>query len=100
MFSFQHAQIDKPLVSSINDLIEEMNEGEQKKLCCNVDSNPIPTSMIWLNGSREILVTHNVNETCYTIKMINRYDQQNYTCIAKNIIVIGSVTVVLIVYCK
>ncbi|XP_052079698.1 hemicentin-1-like [Mytilus californianus] len=85
----------KPLVSILYDLIEEINEGEQTKLCCYVDSNPTPTSTRWLNGIKELLVTHYVNKTCYTIKRVNRYDQGNYTCIAENIIGIGSVSIVL-----
>ncbi|CAC5379145.1 unnamed protein product [Mytilus coruscus] len=85
----------KPLVSSMQDLVAEMNEGERKKLCCYVDSNPAPTTTKWLDGIQEILVTHNVNKTCYTFKRVNRYDQGNYTCIAENIIGIGSVIIVL-----
>lgn len=92
--------IDKPLVSSLHDLIEEANEWEMKKLCCYVDSNPTPISTRWLNGIKELLVTHNVSYACYTIKNISRYDQGNYTCIAENVIGSGSVTVVLKVKCK
>ncbi|CAC5423607.1 unnamed protein product [Mytilus coruscus] len=92
---FEFIFIHKPSVSSMQDLIEEINEGKKKKLCCYVDSNPIPTSTRWLNGSQEILITHNVNKTCYTIKSVNRYDQGNYTCIAENIIGTGSVTTIL-----
>lgn len=84
----------------MQDSIVEINEGATKKLCCFVDSNPIPTSTRWLNGSQKILVTHNVNKTCYTIKSVNRYDQGIFTCIAENIIGTGSVTVILIVNCK
>ncbi|CAG2188166.1 unnamed protein product [Mytilus edulis] len=87
----------KPLVSSMQDSIEEINEGETKKLCCFVDSNPTPTSTRWFNRSQEILVTHNVNTTYYTIKSVNRYDQGNYTCTAENILGIGSVTIFLVV---
>lgn len=92
--------LDKPLVLSMHDLVEEIVEGKKKKLCCYVDANPTPNTMIWLNGSLEILVTHNVNKTCYTIKSVNRYDQGYYSCIAENIIGTGSVTVVLKVKCK
>lgn len=84
----------------MQDSKEEINEGETKKLCCFVDSNPTPTSIRWFNGSEEILVTHNVNTTYYTIKSVNRYDQGNYTCTAENIIGIGSVTVFLLVNCE
>lgn len=96
-FTFQK---DKPVVSIFNDLIEEINEGDQTKLCCFVKSNPTPTSTRWLNGIKEILVSHNVYKTCYTIESISRYDQRNYTCIAENIIGIGSASIVLKVKCK
>lgn len=84
----------------MQDSIDEINEGETKKLCCFVDSNPTSNTTRWFNGSQEILVTHNVNKTCYTIKSVNRYDKGNYTCIAENIIGMGSVTVILLVNCK
>lgn len=93
-------QIDKPVVSIFHDLIDKINEGDQTKLCCSVKSNPTPTSTRWLNGIKEILVSHNVNKTCYTIESVSRYDQRNYTCIAKNIIGIGSAFIVLKVKCK
>lgn len=48
-----------------------------------------------MNGSQEILVTHNVAKTCYTIKNVSRYDQGNYTCIAHNAIGNGPFTTVL-----
>lgn len=92
--------IDKPEVSSIHHIIEDKNEGEAKKLCCFVDSNPSPTSTRWLNGSRELLVTHNVAKTCYTIINVTRYDEVNYTCIAHNTIGNGSITTVLRFKCK
>lgn len=74
-------------------MIEEINEGENKKLCCNIKSNASTTK--WLNGSREILVTHNVTESCYTIENASRYDHGNYTCISENIVGSGSVSVIL-----
>ncbi|CAC5423606.1 unnamed protein product [Mytilus coruscus] len=84
----------------MHDLIEEINEGETKKLCCYVDGNPTPTSTKWLNGSQEILVTHNVAKTCYTIKNVTRYDEGNYTCIAYNAFGNGSITTVLQFKCN
>lgn len=87
-------------MSSSHDLIEEIHEGETKTLCCFVDSNPIPISTRWLNGSQEIYVTHNVAKTCYTIQSVSRYDQGNYTCIAHNAIGNGSITTLLQFKCK
>lgn len=93
-------QIEKPVVSRKHDLIEEIHEGEMKKLCCYVDSNTAITSTKWFNGSQEILVTHNVTETCYTFENVSRYDQGLYTCTAENIAGSGSTTTVLQVKCK
>lgn len=84
----------------MDDLIEEINEGEKKELCCFVDSNPTPLSTRWLNGSQEVLVTHAVKKTCYTIKSVTRTDKGNYTCVSENILGIGAVTFVLKVNCK
>lgn len=93
-------QIDKPVVSRKHDFIEEMHEGETKKLCCYVDSNTAITSTKWLNRSQEIFVTHNVTETCCTFENVSRYDQGLYTCLAENIVGSGSITTVLQVKCK
>lgn len=93
-------KIDKPLVSTTHGLVEEINEGAKIKLCCYVDSNPSPTSTRWLHGSLEILVTLNFTETCYSFENVSRYDHGNYTCIAENIIGIGSITTFLKVNCK
>lgn len=91
---------DKPLVSSFYDLFQERHEGKKIELCCYVDSNPTPLSTRWLNGIKELLVTHNVSNACYKIQNVSRYDQGNYTCIAENVIGSGSVTVVLKVKCE
>lgn len=84
----------------MHDLIEKVNEGEKKTLCCYVDSNPKPTSTRWLNGTKEILVTHNVAKTCYSITNVSIYHTGDYTCIAENVIGNGSVTICLSVKCK
>lgn len=76
-------------------VVEEINEGKKKKLCCYVDSNPAPTSTRWLNRSREILITHNIAKTCYTIQHVTKYDEGDYTCIADNTIGNGSITTFL-----
>lgn len=81
-------------------MIEEINEGETKSFCCFADSNPVPISTRWLNGSQEIYVTHNVAQTCYTFKNVTRYDTGNYTYIAENEIGSDSATMILIVKCK
>ncbi|CAG2188168.1 unnamed protein product [Mytilus edulis] len=83
----------RPLVSSNHDGIQEIKKGTSHTLCCYVDSNPIPTSTRWMNGSQEILVTHNVTETCFILRNVSQYDQGNYTCIAYNIVGNGSVTI-------
>ncbi|CAC5423605.1 unnamed protein product [Mytilus coruscus] len=82
-------------VSSMHDMIEEINEGKTKKLCCYLDSNPTLSSLKWLRGNKTVLVSQNYNETCYTIKGVTRFDQGNYTCVAENVVGSGSVTVVL-----
>lgn len=81
-------------------MIEEIIEGETKKLCCHLDSNLTLTSLKWLKGNKTVIVTQDVNQTCHTIKSVSRYDQANYTCIAENVIGSGSVTVALKVKCK
>lgn len=88
------------MVSYLQDIFDEIKEGKTKKLCCVVDSSPSPISTRWINGSQQILVTHFVAETCYTINNVSRFDQGNYTCIAENIVGSGSITTVLKVKCK
>lgn len=83
-----------------HDLIDETNEGETKTLCCYADSNPAPTSTRWFNENKEMSVTHNGTETCCTIEKVSRYDSGVYTCIAENIIGIGSLATILKVNCK
>lgn len=93
-------QIDKPQVSIKQDLIENVREGETKKLCCCIESYPSPTVTRWLKGSQEIKVAYNVTDVCYTINNISRYDQGIYTCTAENIVGNGSSSTVLQVKCK
>lgn len=81
-------------------MVEEINEGETKELCCYVDNNLTFISLKWLKGKRTMLVSQNVNKTCYIIIRVRRYDQGNYTCIAENVIGSGTVTVFLKVKCK
>lgn len=84
----------------MHDMIQQIIEGEKKKLCCYLDSNQTITSLKWLKGNNTVLVSQNVDESCYTIISASRYDQGNYTCIAENITGSGSVSVVLKVKCK
>ncbi|XP_071150264.1 neuronal growth regulator 1-like [Mytilus edulis] len=84
----------RPVVSSTHDGIQEIIKGTSHTLCCYVDSNPLPTSTRWMNGSQEILVTHYVTETCFILRNVSQFDQGNYTCIAYNIVGNGSVTIV------
>ncbi|VDI54072.1 Hypothetical predicted protein [Mytilus galloprovincialis] len=91
---------DRTTVSSMHGMVEEINEGETKELCCYVDNNLTFISLKWLKGKRTMLVSQNVNKTCYIIIRVRRYDQGNYTCIAENVIGSGTVTVFLKVKSK
>lgn len=84
----------------MHDGIQEIIKGTVYTLCCDVDSNPLPTSTRLVNGSQEILVTHNVTETCFILRNVSQYDQGNYTWIAYNIVGNGSVTFVIRVNCE
>ncbi|CAC5368465.1 unnamed protein product [Mytilus coruscus] len=87
----------KPVVSTIGQLTEELNEGGKKNICCDVKSNPAPKSTRLMNGSHEIFVERYGKYICYPIERVSRYDTGNYTCIAENEIGSDSATVILIV---
>ncbi|CAC5379146.1 unnamed protein product [Mytilus coruscus] len=87
--------IYKPEVAIKQDLIENTNEVETKKLCCCIESYPTPTLTRWWNGNLEIFVAYNKTDICYTISNVSRYDQGIYTCRAENIVGIGLITTVL-----
>lgn len=78
----------------------EINEGETKKLCCYVDSNPPSTLVRWYKGNKYILKEQNKSKSCYPIEEVSRYDNGNYTCFADNEIGRDSASIVLKVKCK
>ncbi|XP_063417322.1 opioid-binding protein/cell adhesion molecule-like [Mytilus trossulus] len=90
----------RPVVSLMQNGTQEIIKGTSYTLCCDVDSNPLPTSTSLMNGSQEILVTHNVTETCFIFRNVSQYDQGNYTCIAYNIVGNGPATFVIRVNCE
>lgn len=88
------AFLDETVVSSMHIMVEEINEGESKTICCH-------TPTIWIKKrNKTILVEHNVNKSCYLNQHVNRYDEVNYTCIADKTVGSGSVTIVLKIRCK
>lgn len=99
-FIFLSVDIDKPLVSIMYSMNLYISEGSKKNVCCKVDSNPAPVSTRLVNGSKDIFVKHNVQNICYQIDKVSRYDQGNYTCIAENEIGSSSTTIFLKVKCK
>ncbi|CAC5394947.1 unnamed protein product [Mytilus coruscus] len=86
----------KPIVLINREETIPLFEGEKTSLCCEIDSNPHISFMLWLKDS--IYITNTMNSSCLFFKHLNRQDKGNYTCLAGNEIGNGSFETTLTVY--
>ncbi|XP_052080729.1 hemicentin-1-like [Mytilus californianus] len=86
----------KPIVLINREETIPLFEGEKASLCCEIDSNPHISFMLWSKDSIDI--TNTMNPSCLFFKHLNRQDRGNYTCLAGNEIGNGSCETSLTVY--
>lgn len=89
---------DKPKVFINQELTTLDIEGSKKKLCCEVETHPNISFILWFkNYNSHISKT---NSLCLLFEQLTRQDSNNYTCVAGNEIGNGSFTTSFVVFCK
>ncbi|CAC5405148.1 unnamed protein product [Mytilus coruscus] len=87
---------NEPKVLIISEQRTTVSEGNSTMLCCEIDSNPNISFILWSKDKKTMI--DDADSYCLVFENLTRHDSGNYTCLSGNEIGNGSFETSLIVF--